>query len=125
MPETELEPIEPTAGTTEPNPTVELRVTITPPTDDTDLETKLATLPTRAGVYLLRDTHGKVIYVGKAKSLRSRVRSYFRGGDGRSQVDFLVHRVATFETLVTEWVKAEQGRDKILEVFRKGAAEVR
>ncbi|MEO6025276.1 MAG: excinuclease ABC subunit UvrC [Candidatus Binatia bacterium] len=101
MPEIERESLEPTGDATEPNPTVEVRVTMTPPTDDTDLETKLATLPTRAGVYLLRDTHGKVIYVGKAKSLRSRVRSYFRGGDGRSQVDFLVHRVATFETLVT------------------------
>jgi hypothetical protein len=55
----------------------------------------------RAGVYLLRDRQGKVIYVGKAKSLRGRVRSYFRGGDERSQVPFLVRRVASFETLVT------------------------
>ena len=84
-----------------PDPVVETRVTITPPTDDTDLETKIASLPVRAGVYLLRDGHGKVIYVGKAKSLRSRVRSYFRGGDERAQVQFLVSRVATFETLVT------------------------
>jgi excinuclease ABC subunit C len=84
-----------------PDPAVETRVTITPPIDDTDLETKLAALPQRAGVYLLRDAHGKVIYVGKAKVLRSRVRSYFRGGDERAQVRFLVDRVATFETLVT------------------------
>lgn len=83
------------------DPVIETRVTITPPTDDTDLETKIASLPVRAGVYLLRDGHGKVIYVGKAKSLRSRVRSYFRGGDERAQVQFLVNRVATFETLVT------------------------
>ncbi len=66
-----------------------------------DLDDKLAGLPTRPGVYLLRDTHGKVIYVGKAKSLRSRVRSYFRGGDERAQVRFLVSRVTSFETLVT------------------------
>jgi excinuclease ABC subunit C len=52
-------------------------------------------------VYLLRDRHGKVIYVGKAKSLRGRVRSYFRGGDERAQVRFLVNRVTSFETLVT------------------------
>jgi excinuclease ABC subunit C len=65
------------------------------------LSDKLAALPVRAGVYLLKDRHGKVIYVGKANNLRSRVRTYFRGGDGRSQVRFLVQRVADLETLVT------------------------
>ena len=78
-----------------------LRVVISPAGDDTDIEAKLEGLPTRPGVYLLRDRHAKVIYVGKAKSLRSRVRSYFRGGDERPQVQFLVTRVASFETLVT------------------------
>lgn len=62
---------------------------------------KLDGIPARPGVYLLKDRHGRVIYVGKAKSLRSRVRSYFRGGDDRSQVRFLIDRVADFETLVT------------------------
>ncbi len=66
-----------------------------------DLEARLAALPARAGVYLLRDQHGKVIYVGKAKSLRQRVRAYFRGGDERAQVRFLVSKLASFETLVT------------------------
>ena len=42
------------------------------------LKEKLAALPAGPGVYLMRDRHGKVIYVGKAKSLRSRVRSYFQ-----------------------------------------------
>ena len=65
------------------------------------LQDKLDTLPGRPGVYLLRDAHGKVIYVGKARSLRSRVRSYFRGGDERSQVVFLMQRVADFDSLVT------------------------
>lgn len=55
----------------------------------------------RPGVYLLKDRHGKVIYVGKAKNLRARVRTYFRGGDERSQVRFLMQRVAGLETLVT------------------------
>ncbi len=68
---------------------------------ETDLDGKLTALPPSPGVYLLRDAHGKVIYVGKAKSLRSRVRSYFRGGDERAQVKFLVSRVTSFETLVT------------------------
>lgn len=68
---------------------------------DSDLEKKLSRLPMRPGVYLLKDRKGKVIYVGKAKHLRARVRSYFRGGDGRLQVAFLMERVADVETLVT------------------------
>jgi len=61
----------------------------------------IATLPARPGVYLMRDKAGKVIYVGKAKDLRARVRSYFNRADERSQVEFLVRRVADIETLVT------------------------
>jgi len=66
-----------------------------------ELNAKLDALPVKPGVYLLKDESGKVIYVGKAKSLRGRVRTYFRGGDERSQVEFLMRRVAAFETLVT------------------------
>ena len=65
------------------------------------LDDKLDTLPPRPGVYLLKDKHAKVIYVGKARSLRSRVRTYFRGGDERSQVAFLMQRVSDFDSLVT------------------------
>ncbi len=72
---------------------------------DADLEAKLEALPARPGVYLLKNAKGKVIYVGKAKSLRSRVRTYFRGGDERMQIAFLMKRVADFETLVTETEK--------------------
>lgn len=64
-------------------------------------EEKLTALPGQPGVYLLKDKHAKVIYVGKAKNLRNRVRSYFRGGDERVQVRFLVQRVTDFEILVT------------------------
>src|SRR5438093_912837 len=64
-------------------------------------EERLAAVPARPGVYLLKDGHGKVIYVGKAANLRNRVRTYLRGGDERSQVRFLVERLADFETLVT------------------------
>lgn len=62
---------------------------------------KLANLPSRPGVYLMRDKTGKVIYVGKAKDLRSRVRAYFNSADERSQVQFLVQRIEDVETLVT------------------------
>ena len=65
------------------------------------LDDKLAAVPARPGVYLFKDRGGKVIYVGKAASLRSRVSTYLRGGDERSQVRFLVDRIADVETLVT------------------------
>jgi len=62
---------------------------------------KIANLPSRSGVYLMRDDRGKVIYVGKARDLRARVRAYFNNPDERSQIQFLVRRVADIETLVT------------------------
>jgi excinuclease ABC subunit C len=66
------------------------------------IEEKLDTLPSRPGVYVMRDKRGKVVYVGKAKDLRARVRAYLRGGDGRAQVQFLMRGVTDFETLVTQ-----------------------
>jgi excinuclease ABC subunit C len=75
--------------------------------DDAALERKLDAVPAEPGVYLLRDRTGagkalgKVLYVGKAKSLRSRVRAYFReSGDTRFQVRFLMKRVGDFDVLV-------------------------
>src|SRR5205823_10311879 len=65
------------------------------------LTEKLANLPSRPGVYLMRDKGGKVVYVGKAKDLRARVRAYFNNADERSQIQFLLRRVEDIETLVT------------------------
>lgn len=62
---------------------------------------RLRTLPTAPGVYLMKNTQGKVIYVGKAKNLRARVRNYFGSGDGRVTVKFLVKQIATVDTVVT------------------------
>jgi excinuclease ABC subunit C len=63
---------------------------------------QLKALPTKPGVYLFRDADGNVLYVGKAKSLRPRVRSYFqRTGDGRAQIRLLPERVADVEVIVT------------------------
>lgn len=61
----------------------------------------LAKLSTQPGVYLFRDTRGEVLYVGKAKSLRPRVRSYFRrSADLSPKNRELMHQVADLETLV-------------------------
>ena len=65
------------------------------------LETKSQTLPAKPGVYLFKDTTDAVVYVGKAQNLKSRVKQYLRGGDGRLQVPFLVDNVADVEVVVT------------------------
>ncbi len=62
---------------------------------------KAEQLPHRPGVYLFKDKRGKVIYAGKAKSLRDRVRGYLSAGDGRYTVAFLMRRAAYIETLFT------------------------
>ncbi len=64
-------------------------------------EEKLGLLPTTPGVYLFKDTKGTIIYVGKAKNLRARVRQYARGGDGRAQIRFLLAQLADVEVLMT------------------------
>ena len=68
-----------------------------------DLEDKLKRLPAKPGVYLFRDERGDVLYVGKAKSLRPRVRSYFQAGrgDNRASIPQLVPRIADLEVIVT------------------------
>src|SRR5499427_7981718 len=66
------------------------------------VESQLKSLPAKPGVYLFRDADGEVLYVGKAKSLRPRVRSYFqKTGDGRVQVPALRERVVDIEVIVT------------------------
>jgi excinuclease ABC subunit C len=68
-----------------------------------NLDDKLARLPDRPGVYIYRDAKAQVIYVGKAASLRSRVRSYFQ--DARphdAKTDALVRQIADLEYVVTD-----------------------
>ncbi len=64
---------------------------------------KLASLPARSGCYVFRDREGKVLYVGKAKSLRTRVRSYFNegGSDDRAFIPLLLGQIGDLETRVT------------------------
>jgi len=66
------------------------------------LRQDIVQFPQAPGVYLMRDIDGEVIYVGKAVNLRQRVKSYFGRGDGRSQIEFLMRRVSTIDTLVVE-----------------------
>ena len=66
------------------------------------LEPTLKSLPAKPGVYLFRDAAGQVLYVGKAKSLRPRVRSYFQqSSDSRATIQQLPERVADVEVIVT------------------------
>lgn len=63
----------------------------------------LAVLPNKPGVYIMRDEHGKIIYVGKAVVLKNRVRSYFRNLASHTvKVKALVAKVAEIETIVTD-----------------------
>ncbi len=65
------------------------------------LEAKLRSLTTQPGVYLMKDAEGVIIYVGKAKSLRSRVRSYFQGGAQHGiKTREMVRRVVDLDTIV-------------------------
>lgn len=66
----------------------------------TEIKEKLAILPNKPGVYLMKDAKGTIIYVGKAKILKNRVRSYFSGShDGKTQR--LVGEITDFEYIVT------------------------
>jgi excinuclease ABC subunit C len=68
-----------------------------------NLEEKLKNLPTSPGVYLHKDAAGKIIYVGKAKNLRNRVRSYFQSGRGHDRkTRELVKRISDLEFIVTD-----------------------
>jgi len=66
---------------------------------------KLVTLPSAPGVYLMKDETGKILYVGKAKSLRSRVRSYFQESgvsERGARIELMVRRVADLDVILTQ-----------------------
>lgn len=61
----------------------------------------LETFPTQSGVYLMKDEAGTILYIGKAKNLRQRIRQYFLPrGDGRLIVPLLIARVKTIDTII-------------------------
>ncbi|MBI3670664.1 MAG: excinuclease ABC subunit UvrC [Acidobacteria bacterium] len=68
-----------------------------------ELAQKVASLPTRAGVYLFKDVMGNILYVGKAQSLRGRVKSYFlESALADAKTGSLVRQIADLETIVVD-----------------------
>ena len=65
------------------------------------IKNKLALLPDQPGCYLMKDKNGTIIYVGKAKILKNRVRSYFTGSHD-TKTERLVSEIVDFEYIVTE-----------------------
>lgn len=66
------------------------------------LKEKLKLLPDKSGVYILKNRNGKILYVGKALSLKNRVRSYFQKGEFSPRIGALVSRIEDVEWIVTE-----------------------
>ena len=74
---------------------------------ENSIKDKLAKVSSQPGVYLMKDTHGKVIYVGKARSLKKRLASYFaRIGNSASRTDMkteiLIRNISDFDTIITD-----------------------
>jgi excinuclease ABC subunit C len=65
------------------------------------LEEKLQNLPDAPGVYIMKNARGHVIYIGKALSLKNRVRSYFQKGAKGEKTEIMVRQIADMETIVT------------------------
>src|SRR5215213_4115351 len=67
------------------------------------LEEKIKSLPTNSGVYIHKNADGKIIYIGKAKNLKNRVRSYFQSSKNHDfKTKELVKRIADFEFIVVD-----------------------
>jgi excinuclease ABC subunit C len=67
-----------------------------------ELQNKLANLPSKPGVYQFFNDKNKVIYVGKANNLRSRVKSYFHSKNPNAKTEALVSKIVDFELVVTD-----------------------
>jgi excinuclease ABC subunit C len=66
------------------------------------LRLRVQALPENSGVYIMKDVDKEVLYVGKAKNLKSRVSSYFAGSDTRPHIEYLLEKIHEIETIVTE-----------------------
>jgi excinuclease ABC subunit C len=71
--------------------------------DENGLKTQISALPQSPGIYIYKDASGKLLYIGKAKNLRSRVRSYFgKSTDLGPTKEKMVSLIATLETIATD-----------------------
>ena len=66
------------------------------------IEEKLSTLPENPGVYLMKNSNGKIIYVGKAVVLKNRVRQYFRKNEKTARIEKMVSLIHDFEYIITD-----------------------
>lgn len=68
-----------------------------------NIEEELKKLPASPGVYLMHDEHDEIIYVGKAISLKNRVRQYFQSSRNKTaKIEKMVSRIARFEYIITD-----------------------
>ncbi len=69
---------------------------------DRELQNKIAVLPTQPGVYLFKDPEGTILYIGKARNLRQRVRSYFQRHRPRdAKTEALIRKIADLDYIIT------------------------
>ncbi|HBI47585.1 MAG TPA: excinuclease ABC subunit C [Smithella sp.] len=73
--------------------------------ENNSLKEKMTSAPRSPGAYIMKDAQGKVIYVGKANDLKSRIGSYFTGKDTRPMAPFLMARVHDIEFITTSTEK--------------------
>jgi excinuclease ABC subunit C len=64
-------------------------------------KTKLSAYPKECGVYLMKDSTEKILYIGKANNIKARLKQYFEKTDTRASVSFLLRKIASIETIVT------------------------
>ena len=68
-----------------------------------DIEEELKKLPAQPGVYLMHDAKDEIIYVGKAISLKNRVRQHFQSSRGKTAtIEQMVSKIARFEYIITD-----------------------
>jgi excinuclease ABC subunit C len=70
--------------------------------DPDRLEARLQEIPQQPGVYYMRDSTDQILYIGKSKHLRSRLRSYFNGHDTRPKIQVMMFQVVDIEIIVTD-----------------------
>jgi len=69
--------------------------------ENSKIKTKLSLLPDKPGVYIMKNRSGTIIYIGKAKILKNRVRSYFTGTHQDNKTRELVEKIKDFDYIIT------------------------